>query len=281
MMYKNMRTDMRKDIRYSLYHKYLLLSNINDNIIKDAEYDNLEREYILKIGYDLLALDSKSNNGYNIMFSKLIDENKRIGANLNYTTYKNKNESNSNKGNLYLGNFFYHSKLEDVSDLFISLYGGRFKSNGKKSLSEKGTMIGTNFKYTHFLKYLDFFDINASYFVKADFSRTTYKINKMKKDNDSIQGDFGLDLKKNLILTETDRKIDVGVKLSYSNEFMPKRKYKSFNSKDPYEGSINGKIYIDLKVNEIVDVNANYEIKKCIRTSKTNNVVSVGFKIKI
>jgi len=278
----NISSDLKREKYYSLYHKYLLQETLNEILFEDLNTDNLDRENIIKLGYNHLNIDGKNNNGFNIMFGHLLDDNKRIGLNLNYlnSSYKSNLESKDIKAHMYSGNIFYYFKNdENSSDMFITIYGGTSKDKNS-SIKEKTEYIGSYFIYSQGIEKLSNYDyFETRYFFKGDLSRTRHKIENYKENNDSINADLGIKTSKNLNFIKTDSKL--GAKIAYSHEFMPNKKYKSYEEKDPYNGAVKGSIFGEIKVNEVLEVKADYSVKVGVSKSKTDNSFRVGFKLKI
>lgn len=281
-IFTNISTDLKKEKYYSLYHKYLIQETMNKILFEDMKNDNLDREHILKFGYNHLNIDSKNSNGFNLLFGTLLDENKKIGVNLNYynLNYKSEMAEKDIKAHMYSGNIFYYFRNEEnMSDIFINIYGGSTK-NKKSSINEKSQFMGGNFIYSKNIEKLSNYDyFETRYFIRGDLSRTRYKIDDLKENNDSMNVDVGIDTSKEINLLESKSRI--GVNVAYSHEFMPKRKYKSFKEKDPYEGAVKGSIYGEVKISEVLEIRSDYNVKIGTAKSKIDNSISVGLKIKI
>lgn len=278
----NIKSDLKKEKYYSIYHKYVIQETLNEILAEDMKTDNLDRENVIKIGYNHLNIDSKNNNGFNVMYGHLLDENKRVGLNLNYidSNYTSNLGLNDIKAHMYSGNIFYYFKnVENDSDIFITIYGGTSK-NKNSITKEKTNYIGSYFIYSQNIEKLSNYDyFETRYFFKGDLGRTNHKIENYKQNNDSINADIGIESSKNINLMNTNSK--VGAKIAYSHEFIPNKKYKSYEEKDPYNGAIKGSIYGEVKINEVLEVKADYSVKMGTSKSKTDNVLSVGIKIKI
>lgn len=246
---------------------YFLKSSINDNLKMKLKFDKQEKNLIINPDISYIRYDKYKTPIFNLNFGYLVDTT-RYGINFSFADGKDdKDDMKSYQINLYF------NSQEEESSIFGTLYLGKAKYSNFED--EKELYYGYSQSYEQ--KYEAFYYENLYYgfFTNLDISRIETEKKGKNYNNDSIDGNIGVFLEKNII-----DNLYINFYSGIGKEFLKNRKYKNL-LKDEFEEHLNGKIEIINKLDNYLDLFTGVELKKSLKTSNYESSIYVGFKINL
>lgn len=282
--YYNKSLDNVQEVQKYLDEIYSVKNTVNDSLKNRAMLDTYEKDWILNADINYLKSEDLETPIYNLNYGVLNDIT-RYGINIAMFKGDSKigeKEYNSKGGQVNL----YFNRNEDLGNLFGTLYIGKNNQEFKENSNEID-----NFYYGYFTsleqKYESFNldEFYSGYFINFDISRTEtdYKLTsngkeiKTSKDNDSVNGEIGFSLEKNLFFFN-DVTTQIKLLSSIGKEFLEEDKYKDLG-KDEYEVYAKEKLEISTSIGSGVDLFTGAEYRKSLKSSSAEKNIYLGFKI--
>lgn len=283
--YYSKSVDNTQEVQRFLDEIYSVKNTVNHSLKNRAMLDTYEKDWILNADVNYLKDEDLEVPIYNLNYGVLNDIT-RYGINIAMFKGDSKlgvKEYDSKGGQLNL----YFNRNEDLGNLFGTAYIGK---NSQEFNDDSGEI--DNFYYGYFTsleqKYESFNldEFYTGYFVNFDISRieTEYKLtdivgNKLKttRDNDSIDGELGFLLEKNLFFYN-DINAQIKFLSSIGKEFLEEDKYKDLG-KDEFEVYAKERLEISTSIGTGINLFTGAEYRKSLKSSSAEKNIYLGFKI--
>ncbi|WP_211493857.1 MULTISPECIES: autotransporter domain-containing protein [unclassified Fusobacterium] len=253
--------------------KYLMIEKDYLNTLSFLQRDNRDRDKILNLQFENINGNFTTHKNLSVLLGYSDDLDSRIGMKFTYSFDKLKD--NSNKGNGYSGQLFYHLLQDESAFTAITYIHSNDYKEGYKSLD-----YGIMANYEHQIPNLYFDYIEPSYYINGNVVRIDNKV-KNEKDlkNTSLSTTAGLKAKNEIEFDDVT--ITTIGKVGLEHEFLGKQKYKDTNvSKNSDKDNIVVGLDFDVKFTEVLDVYANVNLKKSLNGGYSNSS-TIGFKISL
>lgn len=273
--YSNTSINTKKELKEYELKNASIRRNI-ENLTRYLENDNKDTENILSLSYSRFNSDKYRNNTYSLLGGVSKNSESRIGLKFDFTVGDIKVDKKKLKEETYTGAIFYKEKNYTL----ISYIGKSKFKDSKEDL--KSLFYGVYGKYIKELPeiYLGTFEyLIPSVYLDTQIQRYKFKIEDIdNKNNSMLNSTLGLEFKNELEID--DIKFTTTLNIGYNREFFKKKKYRRFNEKETALDNLVAGLEIAMKYTELIDVYANYNIKKSLNDSKYLNTTGVGVRIR-
>ena len=260
---------IKSDKIKKLDNLYYFKDSININLKDKLSLDYQEKKFYINPDIIYIRYENFKSPIFNLNLGYLID-NTRYGANI--SILKGKDDIYFQKDidtEAYQLNLYFNTLKEDKK-LFGTFYFGELKYDD--IVNEE------NFYYGYFQTFEQeyesfYYDFLYGYFVYLDILRVETDNKTKSYNNDSIDGNISVFVKKNFN-SNFYLKFYSGI----GKEFLENKKYNTI-TQDEFEIYLNEKIELTKKFENWLDLFIGAELKKSIRTSNYEKSFYLGFKL--